>query len=59
MHERGSLLAAVAAQVALTVAVRIHPADPAPAKHGSFPDPGVDDPALPLDVARMSDVHRQ
>jgi hypothetical protein len=58
VDEGGSLLTAVAGQVALTVSVQIQPADPAAAAHRILPDPGVHGAALPLDVARKSDVHR-
>ncbi len=58
IDEDGSLLTAVAAQVALTVSFQIQPADPTAAMHRIFPDPGMYSATLPLDVARKSDVHR-
>src|SRR5882724_2499304 len=59
VDEGGSLLAAVAVRVALTVSIQIQPASPTAATHRIFPDPSVYSAALPLDVARKSDVHRQ
>ena len=58
VDEDGSLLTAVAGEVALTVSVQIQPADPAAATHRIFPDPGVYGATLPCDIARKSDVHR-
>src|SRR6185295_4535643 len=58
VDEGGSLRAAVAAEVALTVTVQIQPAAPTAATHRIFPDPGVYSAPLPLDVARKSDIHR-
>jgi hypothetical protein len=58
IDEDGSLIAAVARQVALTVSVQIQPANPTAATYRGFPDPGVYGTTLPRDVARKSDVHR-
>ena len=59
VDEDGALLTSMPGQVALTVSVQIQPADPTAARHRILPDPSVDGPTLPLDVARESDVHRQ
>jgi hypothetical protein len=59
IDEGGSLFAAVAAQIALAVSFQVQPTDPAPAVHGTFPNPGVYSAALPFDVAWKSDIHRQ
>ena len=59
VDEDGSLLTPVAAQVALTISIQIQPADPTTTTHGIFPDPGVYSAALPFDITRQSDVHRQ
>ena len=59
IDEGGSLFAAVAAQIALAVSIQIQPADPAPAVHGIFPDRGAYNAALPLDIARKSDIYRK
>ena len=53
------LLAAVAGQVALPVAVDIQPADHGRAVYRLLPYAGIDRLALPRDVARQADVHRQ
>ncbi len=58
VDEGGSLLTAVAGQVALAVSVQIQPADPTAAAHRIFPDSGVYGATLPRDIARKSDVHR-
>jgi hypothetical protein len=58
VDEHGSLLAAMALQVALPISIQIQPADPAAATHRIFPDPSVDNALLPLDVARKSDIYR-
>jgi hypothetical protein len=58
VDEDGSLLTPVAAQVALTVSVKIQPAGPTAATHRIFPDPRVYRAPLPRDVARKSNVHR-
>src|SRR5882672_7833328 len=59
IDEDGALLTPVPSQVALTVSVQIHPADPTAARHRILPDPGVHSATLPLDVTRKSDVHGQ
>jgi len=58
VDEDGALLTPVPGQVALTVSVQIQPTNPAAATHWIFPDRGVHSAALPLDVARKSDIHR-
>src|SRR5262249_22757819 len=51
--------AAVPVHVALPVAVDVEAADHPATVYRVLPDPGVDDPSFPLDVARHADVHRQ
>ena len=58
VNEDGALLAAMAVEVALAVALQIEPADPAAPLHGILPDPGVHRAALPRDVAWKSDIDR-
>jgi hypothetical protein len=58
VDEDGSLLTTVAGAVALTVSIHIQSADPTAAMHRIFPDPGVYDATLPLNVARKPDVDR-
>ena len=59
VDEHGTVDAAVAVQVALPVAVDVEATDPPPTLDGVLPDARVDGPALPLDIARHADVHRQ
>ena len=59
VDHHGALLAAVPGQIALPVAVQIQPAGHDRAGHRLLPDAGVDDPAVPGDVAGKADVHRQ
>src|SRR5262249_24923837 len=59
VDEDGLLLAPVANQIALTVSFQIQPADPTAASHRILPDRGVYSAALPRDITRKSDIHRQ
>ena len=59
VDEHRALLAAVARQIALTIAVNVEPADPAGTGHGILEDPGEDRPPLPGHVLRQADVDRQ
>ena len=45
-------------QIALTVSIKIQPADPTAARNRILPDPGVHRAPIPLDIARKSDVYR-
>jgi hypothetical protein len=54
-----SLLAAMAAEIGLTVSVEIKPAYPATALDGIFPDRGAHGASFPHDIARMADINRQ
>ena len=56
VDEHGALLAAVARQVALSVTVDVELAGHARPVDRTFPDPGVDGSALPLDVLGQADV---
>ena len=56
VDEDRPLLAAVATEIALAVAVDVEPHDPATALHGLLPDAGVHGPSTPLDVAGKADV---
>jgi hypothetical protein len=58
VDEDRALLAAMAGQVALAVAIEVQPADATAARHRIFPDAGVNGTAVPLDIARKSDIHR-
>ena len=57
MH--GAVLAAVAAEVALPIAVDIEAPHHARTGDGLFPDPGVDGVAPPGDVTRQADIDRK
>jgi hypothetical protein len=57
VDEYRPLLAPVASQVALPVAVDVEPPHHAPASHGRLPDRRVNGPAVPRDVARKAHVH--
>ena len=57
VDEHGTLLAAVAGQVALSVAVDVEAPHHPPPRDGRLPDGRVDGPAVPGDVAREADVH--
>ena len=59
IDEDRALLAAVAGQVALPVAIEIQPADATATSHRILPDRGVHRAAPPRDVARESDVYRE
>ncbi len=56
-HDR-TLLAAMAAEVPLAVAIEIEPAGENPPRHRRLPDPRPDGPALPRDVLGKSDINR-
>ena len=57
IHQDGSLLAAVAVQVALAVTVDVEPPDHLRAGYRVLPHPGADSSALPWHVARQPDIH--
>jgi hypothetical protein len=59
IHEDGTVLATVAAQISLSIAVDVQPADQATSLHRSFPDPGVDGGVAPGHVEREANVHSQ
>ena len=59
INEDGAMLPAMALQIALAVPVDVEPPRHATALHGRFPDPGVDGPALPRDVAWEPDIDRK
>ena len=59
VDQHGALLAAVAGQVALPVAVDVEAADHRRAVHRVFPHAGVDGLPLPGHVLGQADVHRQ
>lgn len=59
VDEYGPLLTAVARGVALAVAVDVEPADHGRADHRVLPHTGVDGLALPWNVLRHTDIHRQ
>jgi hypothetical protein len=54
----GPVLAAVANQVPLAVAVNVEPPHHVSALHGRFPNGGVDGLTSPRDVAWQADVNR-
>ena len=56
-HDR-TLLAAMALEVSLAVAIEIQPAGDNPPHHRRLPDRRPDSPALPRDVLRKSDIDR-
>jgi hypothetical protein len=58
IDEDGPVLAAMAGQVALPVAVDIEPANHPGAVDRVFPDAGEDCPALPSHILRQADIHR-
>src|SRR5208283_4605352 len=58
INEDGSMLASVPGQVALTISLKIQPADATATSHRIFPDPGVHRARFPRDVARKPHVHR-
>ncbi|MDB5397994.1 MAG: hypothetical protein JWQ55_12, partial [Rhodopila sp.] len=51
------MLAAMAAEVPLAVAIEIQPAGENPPRHRLLPDRRPDSPALPRDVLRKSDIN--
>jgi hypothetical protein len=51
-----SLLAAMAAEIGLTVSVEIKPAYPATTLDGIFPDRGAHGASFPHDIARKADI---
>ncbi len=57
VDEHGPLLAAVAGQVALSVAVDVEAPHHPPPRDGRLPDGRVDGPAVPGDVAWEADIH--
>src|SRR6266567_2558503 len=59
VDQHGALLAAVARQIALPVAVDVEAADYRRAVHRVLPRTGVDGLALPGHILRQADVHRQ
>ena len=59
INEDRAMLAAMALQIALAIAVDVEPPRHATALHGRFPDSGVDSLALPRDVAREPDIDRK
>ncbi len=59
VDEDRALFPAVAGQVALSVSVEIQSADATAARHRILPDAGVHRAAVPLDVARKSNVYRK
>src|SRR5262249_11352878 len=59
VYETRAMLAAMPGKVALAVSVEIQAAGPAAPPHRILPDRGVYGAALPLDVARQSDINRQ
>jgi hypothetical protein len=56
-HER-TLLAAMAAEVALAVTIEVQPAGDNPSGHRCLPDRRPDGPTLPRDILRKSDIDR-
>ena len=58
INQQRSLLAAMAAEVALTVAIEIEPAGENPPSHWRFPNRRPDSPAPPCHVLRKSDINR-
>ena len=59
IDEHGTLLSTVSGQVTLPVAIDVQTPHHPAAVNRVLPYPGVDDPALPLDVLRETDVDRQ
>ncbi len=58
IHHQGAMLSAVACKVTLAIAIQIETARHYPAGDGSLKDGGADYLALPLDIARQPDIHR-
>jgi hypothetical protein len=58
VHVDRSLLAPMASEIALPVAVDVQPPHAAGPVDGLLPDAGVDGPPLPLDVTGQADVDR-
>jgi hypothetical protein len=52
------VFSAVAREIALTITVKIKTARHHPTGYGPLPDSGVDYFALPFDIDRKADVHR-
>ena len=59
VDEHRAVDAAVPLKVALAVAVDVEAANHPATVNGVLPDPGVNDPAFPFDVAGDADVHRE
>jgi hypothetical protein len=55
-HHR-AMLTAMSSEISLTVAINIETPRRHSSGHGLFPDSGVNQLALPLDVARETDIH--
>ncbi len=58
IHVHGALLAAVAREIALAVAVDVQPSDQTRTLHWFLPDPREDGPPLPADLSWHPDVDR-
>src|ERR1700731_4435492 len=59
INEDGPMLAAMARQISLTIAVDVEPSHHAPAWNRRLPDGGVDRLSSPPDIARQTHVERK
>ena len=58
IHHQGAMLSAVPCKVALAIAIQVETARHHPSGDGSLKDSSADYLALPLDIARQPDIHR-
>jgi len=58
VYQKRTLLAAMAAEVPLAIAIEVEPAGENPPRHRRLPDRGPNSLALPRDVLRKSDINR-